>query len=71
MLAENPAFERHHRIGDLARLWGLDSGMAVGVSSHMPAVFDTIESRGWDVDYYQTCLYERIRTTAELEALLG
>ena len=48
-----------------------DSGMAVGVSSHMPAVFDTIESKGWDVDYFQTCLYERIRSAAELEALLG
>ena len=48
-----------------------DSGMCVGVSSHMPAVFDVIESKGWDVDYFQTCLYERIRTAAELEALLG
>lgn len=48
-----------------------DSGMAVGVSSHMPAVFDTIESKGWDVDYFQTCVYERIRSAAELEALLG
>jgi hypothetical protein len=48
-----------------------DAGMVVGVSSHMPAVFDTIESKGWDVDYYQTCLYERHRTAADLEALLG
>jgi hypothetical protein len=48
-----------------------DSGMAVGVSSHMPAVFDAIESKGWDVDYYQTCLYERHRSAADLEALLG
>ena len=48
-----------------------DSGMAVGVSSHMPAVFDIIESKGWDVDYFQTCLYERHRSAADLEALLG
>jgi hypothetical protein len=48
-----------------------DSGMAVGVSSHMPAVFDVIESKGWDVDYFQTCLYERHRSAADLEALLG
>ena len=48
-----------------------DSGMAVGVSSHMPAVFDSIESKGWDVDYFQTCLYERHRSAADLEALLG
>ena len=48
-----------------------DSGMVVGVSSHMPAVFDAIESKGWDVDYFQTCVYERHRSAADLEALLG
>ena len=48
-----------------------DSGMVVGVSSHMPAVFDIIESKGWDVDYFQTCLYERHRSAEDLEALLG
>ena len=48
-----------------------DLGMCVGVSSHMPAVFDAIESKGWDVDYFQTCLYERHRSAADLEALLG
>ena len=48
-----------------------DAGMVVGVSSHMPAVFDAIESKGWDVDYFQTCLYERHRSVADLEALLG
>jgi hypothetical protein len=48
-----------------------DTGMLVGVSTHMPAVVDTIESRGWDLDYYMTCVYERHRTKAELEKLLG
>ncbi len=48
-----------------------DSGMVVGVSSHMPAVFETIESQGWHGDYFQTCVYERHRSAAELEALLG
>ena len=37
----------------------------------MPAVVDTIESKGWDLDYYMTCVYERHRTEAELEKLLG
>ena len=37
----------------------------------MPAVVDTLESRGWDLDYYMTCVYERHRTKAELEKLLG
>ncbi len=48
-----------------------DTGMQVGVSTHMPAVVDTIESKGWDVDFYMTCVYERHRTAEELEKLLG
>ncbi|MCC6862833.1 MAG: hypothetical protein IT158_29940 [Bryobacterales bacterium] len=48
-----------------------DAGLLVGVSTHMPAVVDVIESKGWDVDYYMTCVYERHRTRAELEQLLG
>jgi hypothetical protein len=48
-----------------------DRGFQVGVSTHMPAVVDYIESAGWDVDFYMTCVYERHRTREELKALLG
>jgi hypothetical protein len=48
-----------------------DAGLRVGVSTHMPAVVDHVESRGWDVDFYMTCVYERHRTREELKALLG
>jgi len=48
-----------------------DAGMLAGVSTHMPEVVDTVESKGWDVDYYMTCVYERHRSAAELEKLLG
>jgi len=48
-----------------------DAGLLVGVSTHMPAVVDAVESKGWDVDYYMTCVYERHRSAAELEKLLG
>jgi hypothetical protein len=48
-----------------------DAGLAVGVSTHMPAVVDSIESKGWDVDYYQTCVYERHRSAEELKKYLG
>ncbi len=48
-----------------------DAGLQVGVSTHMPAVVDTIESKGWDLDYYMTCVYERHRTKDELKELLG
>lgn len=48
-----------------------DSGLRVGVSTHMPAVVDAIESKGWDLDFYMTCVYERHRTAEELKKLLG
>lgn len=48
-----------------------DAGLMVGVSTHMPAVIEEVESRGWDVDYYMACVYERHRSTEELEKLLG
>jgi hypothetical protein len=48
-----------------------DAGLLVGVSTHMPDVVDTVESKGWDIDYYMTCVYERHRSQNELERLLG
>ena len=48
-----------------------DSGMQIGVSTHMPAVIDYIESAGWEVDFYMTCVYERHRTREELKKMLG
>jgi hypothetical protein len=43
----------------------------VGVSTHMPAVIEAVEDKGWDVDYYMACVYERHRSEAELKKLLG
>ena len=37
----------------------------------MPDVVDAVESKGWDVDFYMTCVYERHRSAEELRALLG
>lgn len=48
-----------------------DAGLMVGVSTHMPAVIEAIETKGWDVDFYMACVYERHRSTTELEKLLG
>ena len=48
-----------------------DAGVLVGVSTHMPAVVDAIESKGWDLDYYMTCVYERHRSPDDLKKLLG
>lgn len=48
-----------------------DAGLLVGVSTHMPDVVDAVESKGWDIDYYMTCVYERHRSKEDLEKLLG
>lgn len=48
-----------------------DAGLLAGVSTHMPAVVDTIESKSWPVDFYMTCVYERHRTEEDLRKLLG
>jgi len=48
-----------------------DAGLLVGVSTHMPDVVDAIESKGWDLDYYMTCAYERHRSGQVLKKLLG
>ena len=48
-----------------------DAGLLVGVSTHMPDVVDAVESKGWDLDYFQTCVYERHRDEAALRKLLG
>jgi len=34
-----------------------DTGLLVGVCTHLPEVVEYIESEGWDVDFYQTCFY--------------
>ncbi len=48
-----------------------DTGVMVGLSAHNPAVFETAESQGWDIDYYQTCLYRVSRTVEEARKEFG
>ncbi len=48
-----------------------DAGMLAGVGTHIADVVDAVESKDWEVDYYMTCVYERHRSAAELEKLLG
>ncbi len=48
-----------------------DTGVMVGLSAHNPAVFDTVESEGWDIDYFQTCFYRVSRTAEEARAEFG
>ena len=48
-----------------------DAGMLAGVGTHIAEVVDVVESKGWEVDYYMTCVYERHRSAEQLRKLLG
>jgi hypothetical protein len=34
-----------------------DTGVRVGLGTHIPEVVDYTESKGWDLDFYMTCVY--------------
>src|SRR5262245_56839823 len=68
--------ERLHREKKYAVLADLlkrirDQGVLVGLSAHDPRLIETAEEKGWDVDYYMTCLYYLTRPKEELRAILG
>jgi hypothetical protein len=48
-----------------------DAGIPAGVSMHNPAVLAYIEEKGWDLDYYMTCMYRVSRTAEETRAEFG
>lgn len=48
-----------------------DAGLLAGVSMHNPAVLDYIEGKGWESDFYMTCVYRRSRTPEEQRAEFG
>ena len=43
-----------------------DTGVQVGVSTHIPEVIEYIEEKGWDVDYYLASLYKWQKTREEI-----
>ncbi len=48
-----------------------DAGLVVGVGSHRPEILGYVEEKGWDVDFYAGCVYNRTRSLAELTKLLN
>jgi len=46
-----------------------DMGVLVGVGTHKPEVIAYVEEKGWDVDFYSGCVYNRTRTEAEWKEL--
>jgi hypothetical protein len=48
-----------------------DSGVAVGLGTHMPKVVETCESQGWDVDFYMLSVYNLSRAERVSSAITG
>jgi len=48
-----------------------DLGTMVGVGTHKPEVIAFVEERGWDVDFYAGCLYQRTRTIEQWKQTLN
>lgn len=48
-----------------------DTGVLAGLGTHIPEVVDYAESKGWDLDFYMTSLYNLSRPRAEAEQLAG
>jgi hypothetical protein len=47
------------------------AGVRVGIGTHKPEVVEYAEERGWDVDFYLLCAYNRTRTPEEIHKMLG
>ena len=47
------------------------AGVRVGIGTHKPEVVEYAEDRGWDVDFYLLCAYNRTRTPEEIRQILG
>jgi hypothetical protein len=48
-----------------------DTGVRVGLATHIPEVIDWVEERGWDVDFYMTSLYNLSRSKEDAARLAG
>lgn len=48
-----------------------DLGCLVGVGTHQPEVISYVEEKGWDVDFYAGCVYNRTRTAEQWKKTLS
>lgn len=47
------------------------TGARVGLGTHIPEVVDYVESKGWDFDFYMTCVYNISRAPEEAAKVAG
>jgi hypothetical protein len=68
--------DRHYRAGQMDRVRDYlkrirDTGVMVGLSTHMPEVIDLVEGQNWDLDFCMACFFQIGRPEAETRKLLG
>jgi len=48
-----------------------DTGVQVGLAAHLPEIFDYVEDRGWDLDFYMTPFFNVARKPRESAVITG
>ena len=48
-----------------------NTGLLVGLGTHMPKVIEHAEEHKWDIDFYMTCVYNLSRENRESSAITG
>jgi hypothetical protein len=46
------------------------TGVQVGVATHIPEVIEYMEEKGWDIDFYMACLYKWMKSKDEILQVL-
>ena len=69
-------FDEHFKKGEydeIKRKIGLirETGLPVGIATHMPHALEYAEEHNWDVDFYMTCVYNISRIDRVSSAITG
>ncbi len=48
-----------------------DTGLRIGLAAHLPEVFEYVEERGWDLDFYMTPFYNIARRPRQSAVVTG
>ncbi|HXK62491.1 MAG TPA: hypothetical protein PLP42_21600, partial [Acidobacteriota bacterium] len=48
-----------------------DTGVLVGLSTHLPGVVEYVDEHDWDIDFYMTSFYQFTRPVEEIRRMLG
>ena len=48
-----------------------DTGVMVGISTHLPEVVDFVDDHNWDLDFFMTSFYQLSRSEQQIREMLG